>query len=71
MGFDLIDSKLTVKKYMSSDPRRISKIEINVFIPKNDLTEADKAKIIEIGLSCPVAKSLHPDLIQDINFQFI
>ena len=71
MGFNFIDSKLTVKKHMSSDPRRISKIEINVFIPENDLTEDDKAKIIEIGLSCPVAKSLHPDLIQDINFQFV
>jgi len=71
MGFNLIDSKLTVKKHMSSDPRRFSKIEINVFIPKNDLTADDKSKIIEIGLSCPVAKSLHPDLIQDINFQFV
>lgn len=71
MGFNLIDSKLTVKKLMSTDPRRIGKIEINVFIPKNDLTEADKDKIIQIGLSCPVAKSLHPDLIQDINFQFV
>lgn len=71
MGFDLIDSKLTVKKHMSSNPRRISKIEINVFIPKKDLTEENKEKIIEIGLSCPVAKSLHPDLIQDINFQFV
>ena len=71
MGFNLIDSKLTVKKHMSTDPRRISKIEINVFIPKNELSDADKSKIIEIGLSCPVAKSLHPDLIQDINFQFV
>ena len=71
MGFNLIDSKLTVKKHMCNDPRRISKIEINVFIPKNDLSEADKSKIIEIGLSCPVARSLHPDLIQDINFQFV
>jgi uncharacterized OsmC-like protein len=71
MGYNLIDSKLTVKKHMSTDPRRISKIEINVFIPKNELSDADKSKIIEIGLSCPVAKSLHPDLIQDINFQFV
>jgi putative redox protein len=71
IGFNLIDSKLTVKKHMSSDPRRISKIEINVFIPKDDLTGVNQAKIIEIGLNCPVAKSLHPDLIQDINFQFV
>lgn len=71
MGYDLIDSKLTVKKHMATNPRRISKIEVNVEIPKGELSEEDKAKIIEIGLSCPVAKSLHPDLIQDINFSFI
>jgi uncharacterized OsmC-like protein len=56
---------------MESNPRRISKIEINIFIPKGNLTPEDEVKIIEIGLSCPVAKSLHPDLIQDINFQFV
>jgi uncharacterized OsmC-like protein len=71
MGYHLIDSKLTVNKHMSSNPRRISKIEINIFIPKGNLTPEDEVKIIEIGLSCPVAKSLHPDLIQDINFQFV
>lgn len=71
IGFDLINSKLTVKKHMESNPRRISKIEITVFIPKGNLTDEDKAKIIEIGLNCPVNKSLHPDLIQDINFHFV
>ncbi len=71
MGFDLINSKLTVKKHMESNPRRISKIEITVFIPKGNLTDEDKAKIIEIGLNCPVNKSFHPDLIQDINFHFV
>ena len=71
MGYNLIDSKLTVNKHMASNPRRISKIEINIFIPKGNLTPEDEDKIIEIGLSCPVAKSLHPDLIQDINFQFV
>jgi uncharacterized OsmC-like protein len=71
MGYNLIDSKLTINKHMASNPRRISKIEINIFIPKGNLTPEDEVKIIEIGLSCPVAKSLHPDLIQDINFQFV
>lgn len=71
LGFDLINSKLTVKKHMASEPRRISKIEINAFIPKGNLTADDKEKIINIGLNCPVNKSLHPDLIQDINFYFV
>ncbi|MES2379836.1 MAG: OsmC family protein [Bacteroidota bacterium] len=71
MGFDLINSKLTVKKHMASDPRRVAKISIDVKIPKGNLTDEDKEKIIIIGLNCPVAKSLHPDLVQDINFQFV
>lgn len=71
MGFDLIDSKLTVKKHMASDPRRVVKISVGITIPKRNLTDEDKEKIIAIGLNCPVAKSLHPDLVQDINFQFV
>jgi hypothetical protein len=27
--------------------------------------------IEEAGLNCPVAKSLHPDLIQEIKFNYI
>ncbi len=71
MGYDLVNSKLTVKKHMATDPRRIAKIEVHVTIPKGNLTEEDEQKIIQIGLNCPVAKSLHPDLIQDINFLFV
>lgn len=71
MGFDLVNSKLTVKKHMATDPRRVAKISVGIEIPKGNLTNEDKEKIIAIGLNCPVAKSLHPDLVQDINFQFV
>ncbi len=71
MGYNLAGSKLTVKKHMASDPRRVAKIGVDIKIPEGNLTDADKEKIIVIGLNCPVAKSLHPDLIQDINFQFV
>jgi putative redox protein len=70
MGINFEQTKLTVKKIMTNNPRRIEKIVIEVFFPKLEITDEEKNKIIEIGLNCPVAKSLNENLIQDIMFYF-
>ncbi len=70
MGINFEPTKLTVKKIMTNNPRRIEKIIIEVFFPKLEITDEEKNKIIEIGLNCPVAKSLNEHLIQDIMFHF-
>ncbi|GAB3342760.1 OsmC family protein [Marivirga atlantica] len=54
-------------KIMASNPRRIAEIKIDADW-KTDLNEASINKLKEIGLNCPVAKSLHPDIKQTINF---
>jgi len=54
-------------KVMASNPRRIAEIKIDADW-KTDLDEASINKLKEIGLNCPVAKSLHPDIKQTINF---
>jgi len=55
-------------KIMASDPRRISKIEvaIQIEIPAAD----DKLRTIveRVGRTCPVGRSLHPDIIQEVVF---
>jgi uncharacterized OsmC-like protein len=63
-------SKLTVKKIMESNPRRIAAIHIDIEINNSNLTEEQKKRIEEIAQNCPVAKSLHPDLIQKVNFTY-
>jgi uncharacterized OsmC-like protein len=54
-------------KIMASNPRRIAEIKIDADW-KTDLDEVSINKLKEIGLNCPVAKSLHPDIKQTINF---
>ena len=61
---------LSIEKHMSADlPRRIAKIIVRVNFPKGILLEF-QSKIKEIGDTCPVAKSLHPDVILDVQYNF-
>ena len=59
-----------VQKYMASEPRRISKIDVKVtFPPTLVLEEKDRIYLQKIGDTCPVVKSLHPDIILNTIYQ--
>ena len=69
MGLELKDTTIDVKKHMTADPRRISKIDIAVNFPKDlSLEEKDKIILQRVGDNCPVVKSLHPDI--DLNITY-
>lgn len=57
-----------VTKTMASDPRRVSRIEIEMRF--SGATYSDKQKIIleRAAMTCPVFLSLHPDIEKDIRF---
>jgi uncharacterized OsmC-like protein len=55
---------------MASDPRRISKIEIDFIWPNPEATEQQKELLKKYALTCPVAKSLHPEIEQVVTFNF-
>lgn len=57
-----------VTKVMVADPRRISEIHIKMTFPKKDFSEKEKKMYEHAALTCPVAKSLHPDIKQVIEF---
>lgn len=63
-----IDSEIT--KTMASNPRRIEKIQVTLRFPDGQYTEKEKEILKRAALNCPVAKSLHPDITQDITFEF-
>lgn len=66
-GFE--GTTVEISKKMGSEPRRISGIKA-VITFKSQFTEKEK-RILELAArNCPVAKSLHPDLEQDINFVY-
>lgn len=64
MGFDLDGIKIDVLKIMKADPRRVGGIELSFYIPDSlkDIDEKNKAILKNTGDTCPVMKSIHPDI---------
>ena len=69
-GMRLGDLTWETTKVMRVNPRTISKIKIHFSWPNCLLTDDQRAWLKEKGLSCPVALALHPDIIQEVTFDF-
>ena len=69
LNLDLRGTKAQVKKIMASEPRRIEEIKIQIYVNKS--FDSKIQRLLEpAALNCPVAKSLHPDLKQNITFNW-
>ncbi|WP_201532997.1 OsmC family protein [Psychrobacter ciconiae] len=67
MQVDISGTKADVTKVMAADPRRVS--EVQIVITFNQHLDEKTLKIFyNTALNCPVAKSLHPDIVQNLNF---
>ena len=64
MGFDLNDIKIEVLKIMKADPRRVGGIELIFHIPEalKNIEEKTKTILKHTGNTCPVLKSINPDI---------
>ena len=69
-NFELPGSRAYVTKIMESQPRRISKIIIEINFDNNNLSDQQKEKLIAVAKGCPVAQSLSSDLNQEVKFNF-
>lgn len=68
-GITKVDGAIAeVTKIMVAEPRRIGEIHIKLIFPKNNFTDKEKKIYEHAALTCPVAKSLHPDLKQVVEF---
>lgn len=69
LGVDFTGSTAEVTKIMTTEPRRIS--EINITFQMN-LQPDEKNKIIleRTAMTCPVFYSLHPDIKKEIIFKW-
>ncbi|PKP47914.1 MAG: osmotically inducible protein OsmC [Bacteroidetes bacterium HGW-Bacteroidetes-1] len=66
-GFSIDGTTAEVTKIMLSNPRRIGEIQIKIQFPDFPYNDKQK-KILEIiSKTCPVALSLHPELIQNVD----
>lgn len=67
MDVDITETKAEVTKVMAVDPRRVS--EVQIIITFNKALDEKTLKIFyNTALNCPVAKSLHPNLVQNLSF---
>jgi putative redox protein len=71
MGIELAGTSIAVTKHMLSDPRRIGKIEVVLtFDAGLQLDEKDRLILERTGNNCPVIKSLHPDLVVNMTYNW-
>jgi len=59
-----------VTKFMADNPRKISKIQIDFRMKYTNASPDQLAFLKEAALTCPVALSLHPEIEQEVTFQF-
>ena len=71
LGIELANTTLDVTKHMLSDPRRIGKINVMLSFPDTAIADEKNRLILQsVGDYCPVAKSLHPDLVLNIEYNW-
>ena len=59
-----------VEKHMTTaPPRRIARIVVRMAMPRG-IPSAAREKIQKIAHTCPVALSLHPEVVQDVSFTY-
>ncbi len=68
-GVDLKGSTFRVTKEMSANPRKIQRLAVDLKLPARIETEYRK-KMEHIALTCPVHRSLHPDVELPISFEW-
>lgn len=68
MGINIEGAESTITKIMSSSPRRIAEIQVEVVMPAGDYSDKDKKVLEAAARTCPVGLSLHPETKQTITF---
>ncbi len=66
-GWNIDGSHAELVKVMGVNPRRVSEIQINFYM-KGDFDKKTQIVLENAGKACPVSKSLHPDLNQNMTF---
>ncbi len=69
MQVPLEGTTIDITKTMKADPRRVGGIKVVFHFPATLKVDDKQKEILQrAALTCPVAKSIHPDIEQDISF---
>ncbi len=69
-GIELEGARVEVVKVMASHPRRIAEIRLDLYLPETPIAPEDRRLLEHTARNCPVAKSLHSDIRQQIHFHW-
>jgi putative redox protein len=70
-GIRVDGTRAEVTKIMGANPRRVIEIIIEITFPAAGYTDKQKQLLKNSAITCPVAKSLHPDLKQNVRFTYL
>lgn len=68
--FNIDGTMVQITKIMQAAPRKVAEIKVDFKFPANDYTDKQKTIIEHAARTCPVALSLHPDIVQTITFSY-
>lgn len=69
MDLDISGTTAEVTKVMAAEPRRVSEVHIEIQF-QQAFDERTQKVLEQAALNCPVAKSVHPDIQQVVNFHY-
>ncbi len=67
-GFSVDGMRIETEKVMASNPRRVAELKLDIYLPRNDYTPKQMRFIEASVKTCPVANSIHPDIIKTITY---
>ncbi|HEX2900911.1 MAG TPA: OsmC family protein [Bacteroidia bacterium] len=70
-GWDLGQVSGDVLKVMANNPRRVEKTVVQIRFEKCPLDAGQRETMERVAHHCPVAKSLHPDLVVETTFTYV
>ena len=69
-NIEIDGTRIKVSKIMADSPRRVSEVHVEIDMPLGNFSEKEKDLLRNAALTCPVAKSLHPEIIQKVIFNY-
>ncbi|MEW5929585.1 MAG: OsmC family protein [Gemmatimonadota bacterium] len=68
-GIPFEGAAFTLEKHMRSDPRRVDSLPVTVRMPAG-LTPEQRERLEGVARTCPVERSLHPDVRREFTFVY-
>jgi uncharacterized OsmC-like protein len=68
-GIPFDGAAFSLEKHMRSDPRRVDVLPVVIRMPRG-LTDEQRTRLEHVARTCPVDRSLHPDVRREVTFVY-